>query len=428
MQDDEKIENYNLGSRAIGVLLRAGIDTISKFKALSRTDVEKLFCIQGCGTTTLAEIRNFLRNEGWNKPIAKPECQSLAYPSLEGMSPKQVVEYFLSLLQSERDREIVRYRWGLWDRKELTLDELGAKLSITRERVRQLQSKAELRLKVVYPYKIARKWLLKMRRRRIKAYLTAHGGMAKVEEILSQDATDDGLALVFLAHVLRVSRVSVAVAFAQKGGLVFSEPALLDRFEKAEEASKQILISHGKPMTLNAIFSELGRYQFTEEIKFLKRCFEVSDEIGFDRGGHACLRAWDCFNPQYITEMAAKALLQMGHPAHFTHIVDKMNLLFPERAPFSVHSVHGRLGTDESKFVCVRPGVYALKNWGIKRPPYIKDFLAQTLMQRGGVASIDALIAEGRSRHGYKETSMRMTLGLNPHIFKVLPDGTCKLL
>lgn len=252
--------------------------------------------------------------------------------------------------------------------------------------------------------------------------------MAKIEDVLPQNGTDDGLALIFIASVLRMPLSAATRAFSVKDSALFSDDIIAERFEKVEEASKQILISHGKPLTLDAVFAELGRYEFSEDKIFLKRCFEVSDEIGFDRGGHVCLMDWDCFDPQYITDMAAKALLQMGQPSHFAHIVDKMNVLFPERAPFSVHSVHGRLGTDESKFVCVKPGVYALRNWGIKRPPYIKDFLAQALMQRGGTASVDDLVAEGKSRHGYKETSLRMTLGMNPQFFRVLPDGTCRLV
>ena len=43
---------------------------------------------------------------------------------------------------SDREREIVRLRYGLKDGKSHTLEELGQMLGVTRERVRQLEMKA----------------------------------------------------------------------------------------------------------------------------------------------------------------------------------------------------------------------------------------------------------------------------------------------
>jgi|GEM_PF-119623 len=42
----------------------------------------------------------------------------------------------------EREAEIVRLRFGLWDREPWTLDEVGHELGVTRERIRQLQAKS----------------------------------------------------------------------------------------------------------------------------------------------------------------------------------------------------------------------------------------------------------------------------------------------
>jgi hypothetical protein len=105
------------------------------------------------------------------------------------------------------------------------------------------------------------------------------------------------------------------------------------------------------------------------------------------------------------------------------HIVEKKNVLYPSRAPFSVNSVHGRLVYEDKIFVSLGRGYYALVNWGIQRAPFIKDFLAEAVRKRGGTAEIDELVAEGKSKYGYKETSLRMTLSMNPRIFKVKGDG-----
>ena len=41
-----------------------------------------------------------------------------------------------------REREVVRLRYGLGTDREYTLEEIGRRLSLTRERVRQIEAKA----------------------------------------------------------------------------------------------------------------------------------------------------------------------------------------------------------------------------------------------------------------------------------------------
>jgi RNA polymerase primary sigma factor len=43
---------------------------------------------------------------------------------------------------NDREREVMRLRFGLGTEREHTLEEIGRRLSITRERVRQLEAQA----------------------------------------------------------------------------------------------------------------------------------------------------------------------------------------------------------------------------------------------------------------------------------------------
>ena len=52
----------------------------------------------------------------------------------------------ISLIEQEREREIISRRFGLYDRRE-TLEQIGELLGITRERVRQIKEKAIRRLR-----------------------------------------------------------------------------------------------------------------------------------------------------------------------------------------------------------------------------------------------------------------------------------------
>jgi len=59
---------------------------------------------------------------------------------------RQVIDDAMGVLD-EREREILKLRYGFTDGKEYTLEEVGRLFSITRERVRQIEAKAIRRLR-----------------------------------------------------------------------------------------------------------------------------------------------------------------------------------------------------------------------------------------------------------------------------------------
>jgi RNA polymerase primary sigma factor len=59
---------------------------------------------------------------------------------------KDQVKKVLDLL-SEREREVLQLRFGLDDGRYRTLDEVGREFKVTRERIRQIESKALRKLR-----------------------------------------------------------------------------------------------------------------------------------------------------------------------------------------------------------------------------------------------------------------------------------------
>ena len=60
--------------------------------------------------------------------------------AIEGEMANEVERAMAPL--SDREREVLRLRYGLGIDREMTLDEIGRRLSVTRERVRQIEAKA----------------------------------------------------------------------------------------------------------------------------------------------------------------------------------------------------------------------------------------------------------------------------------------------
>lgn len=59
---------------------------------------------------------------------------------------QEEIEELLSSLKNQREREIIRLRFGLKDGKEWSLGKIGSKFNLTRERIRQIESEAIKRL------------------------------------------------------------------------------------------------------------------------------------------------------------------------------------------------------------------------------------------------------------------------------------------
>ena len=76
---------------------------------------------------------------------------------------------------SEKEKEILKYRFGFYDCKEYTLEEVGQMFGVTRERIRQIQKKAltkikrDIYLKRFDPKKIDKEYDYKLKRRKGKS-------------------------------------------------------------------------------------------------------------------------------------------------------------------------------------------------------------------------------------------------------------------
>lgn len=427
--------------------------------ALNLTE-EKLLGAENSGVKTLRDVKSALRdlltgmdamdpvsgdeppatqshsqvNEQYTErqaaPAAAKEDWTAAFkPTAAGL--KRFVEALLGAVD-QRAGQVVMDRHGLWDGDGDTLVDIGGKLGITRERVRQIQFRAEQKISRMAAAAIPR-MIPRFADVVVGSYFKSHFGMATEQELLRDGLSawgDEEARLCFeFISAMHAKTPHLLLSAYQRNdeGLLFQNAAAQEKYAAGVTGIKTVLAAKGRPVLPDDAVALIAQALPGISPGFVKRCAEVSKEIGIDASGNVGLRKWPFFDPQVIPDMAMRALMELGQPAHFTHVAETMNSLFPDRAPFSVSSVHNIMCQD-ARFVFVRRGHYGLANWGLQRPPYIKDFLAQTLRVRGGSAKIEDLVAEGKAKYSFRDASLRMTLGMNPRVFKVLGDGTCRLV
>lgn len=398
--------------------------------AAIRVTPERLMSVRNAGRKTVsksaAEIESAVASLG-----TQPESVPLTAKDVE----RYVTKHLLSQV-SDRERRVLIERHGLWDGQRETLEDIGGEFGVTRERIRQLQVKGERKLKLKRVARQRAKQLMDQFREAAHAALRGkREGISTSEELLNAVYGLDGHSLAldvtydFLKEIFWPDENPLAeglVSLGNHGIAVDNETR--QRYERALAAAKIALVSKGRPRPSEELAKAICP-SVREDVSpsFLRSCAEASDEIGVDEAGNIGLRRWHHFNPKTIEQMAYNALMELGEPAHYTHIASRMNVLFPRRAPFSDRSVHNALIHRSDQFVCLRRGMFALANWGIRPAPFIRDFLIAELQGAEGPLHQDELVRRGTSKHGYRETSVRMTLNLNAKIFKTYPGNLFSL-
>ena len=124
------------------------IEELSEVLELTDEQIEDLLLLNS-GTVSLELPLNDEKNATTlsdliEDPQANPEAGPIA-----DLVEENLVDTLLSKLKA-REREVIKMRFGLEDGEEKTLREIGEKMDVTRERIRQLEIEAIARIKRLY--------------------------------------------------------------------------------------------------------------------------------------------------------------------------------------------------------------------------------------------------------------------------------------
>jgi RNA polymerase primary sigma factor len=110
--------------------------TPAKVREVVRVSREPISLSSPIGEEGDAQLGDFVED---TQAIAPPEAASLTMLHIE-------VENILDTL-TPRERRVLQLRFGLIDARQLTLEEVGKRFGVTRERIRQIEAKALRKLR-----------------------------------------------------------------------------------------------------------------------------------------------------------------------------------------------------------------------------------------------------------------------------------------
>ncbi len=110
--------------------------SVEKARRVMRTSQEPISLETPIGEDEDTHLKDFIED----KNVPSPE---------EQVTRKLLREQLIKVLQTlgEKEREILMYRYGLVDGTEYTLEQIGKMFNVTRERIRQIETKAIRKLK-----------------------------------------------------------------------------------------------------------------------------------------------------------------------------------------------------------------------------------------------------------------------------------------
>jgi predicted Zn-ribbon and HTH transcriptional regulator len=303
---------------------------------------------------------------------------------------EKVLEKIFSKI-NEKERDIVSLRFGFGKEKEKSLEEIGEKYKISRERVRQIIEKIIEKTKDVFDPKVLNP---------LFEEINSQGGAKVEDEIKSEKGKEVVFLLYFDPRFERVKKTKNYFSFWVTNKEVKEKvKKFLSQLEKIFEKEK-------KTLTLKEIAQI-----FKEKEGILKEYLKISRVIG-EREGVFGLKIWPEISPKTARDKAYLILKKIQKPLHFRELA-KLCQIKEER------TLHNAL-IKHDDFVLMGRGIYGLKEWGIYNGT-TKDVLIKILKEKRKPLSKEEILEEIKKHKLVKPSTVFAALIRKE--FKKNPEG-----
>ena len=323
----------------------------------------------------------------------------------------------LNIIEQDREKEIISRRFGLSGNKE-TLEQIGDMLSITRERVRQLEKAILIRLRIsAEDGKIPE---LAPAEKIIIRNLTEMGRVAKIselsEKIFGKKVTEkQKLELSFigeisgsLAVVEENDKYNNAIGIADYG----SEKEIKQKVDEIVDLIKK----NKAPMSIEEIDNSTN-YEHPDHIKAIASISKLLATLNEQWG----LAKWPTVNPKNIRDKIYVVLKEKNEPMHFEEIAKAIKESDFRRKDVTIQAIHNELIKDK-RFVLIGRGIYALDTWGYKSGT-VSETIVDVLKNAKKPLTREQIVKKVLATRKVKETTILLNLQ-NKKLFKKIDKNS----
>ncbi len=317
----------------------------------------------------------------------------------------------------DRAREVLTLRFGLGTSAERqTLEEIGERWNITRERVRQIEAAGLEAVRTSKAFKEAQPLFAMLQK-----HIESLGGIVPEDLLLEGLAKDEKT-----RNRYRFFLVVGSAFFRERETDDFYARWHVDpgTAEKVHDALSSLYAS----LPDNDVLPE-GELldKFLDELKgvndaykneeIMKRWLSLSKTIAANPLSEWGRASAPSVRTKGIRDYAFLVIKQHGKPMHFSDVAKTISSLFAKKA--HVATTHNELIKDP-RFVLVGRGLYALAEWGYQ-PGVVRDVIRDILKDKGPLTR-DEVMEEVKKVRYVKDNTILVNLG-DTRYFKRGKDG-----
>lgn len=335
--------------------------------------------------------------------------------------PKQVTKKITSHLQ-DRASDVIMNRFGLTaDAERKTLEEIGKKYKITRERVRQIEEAAINLIKKSDAYKQEQAVFDEL-----KQLIHSLGSVVAESELLN--------------HVSKDKATQNHIHFYLVLGDAFKrhreDNNFYTRWSVDDEMAQKVHDS------LKKLYASLKDEDLIIETEMIKKFFDNMKDIAEQCRNDEIAKRWLSMsksiskNPlgewgkstspnvrtRGVKDYAFLVMRRHGSPMHFREVADAITKTFGKKTHYA--TCHNELIKDP-RFVLVGRGMYALAEWGYKAG--IARDIIKDILKREGPMTKEAVVEKVMKERYFKKNTILVNL-VNSKYFKKNKNGLYTLV
>jgi len=333
------------------------------------------------------------------------------------MDLTQIAEEFFTVL-SDKEQEVIARRFALRGSGRETLETIGKHFNVTRERIRQIESVALVKLR-----RTISNTKLQQINNLAQGVLTKGGGVkmegALISEVLnlihSVSEIDSNIIRLSLSvdETIKQERVGtlrpfwhdVKISTENINAIADKTISILDKQKDTVDETRLVnmvraaLVNSGKNFKTEIIASI-----FTLDPRIRK----VEDGWG--------LMTWRHINPRSLRDKALIIMREYQKPAHFVEIANLISDHDFDKRVVTIQAVHNELIRD-NHFVLIGRGLYALREWGYSEGT-VADVIEDLLIKKSPLTKEEIIRGVLKQRQ-VKKGTISLNLQKTPWFVRV---------
>lgn len=322
---------------------------------------------------------------------------------------EQIIKVRAKLFSSlnTREQEILESRYGI-NRTKSTLAAIGKKHGLSRERVRQIESRAKSRLaneiQKTFPGYFDE--LLNV---------CQESGGVMTEKLITASINSDVNNLNYFKLIMDIAPDVMAVKSDDLLGKVWRlKQTSVSKINKLAKLIEDELRKINQPINVNKFVLSLKDKESYDEKLF--SALKNSSKRFMINGSLIGLSTDRTINPKTVSDKVLYILEELKKPIHFAKIAEEIEIYGFDKKKINKSTVHNELIASE-KFVLIGRGIYALKKWGYRRGT-LQELIADYLEKSGAPKDLESILEHISTERAVKRNTILVNLAKSDKIIK----------